>query len=283
MTVAAEDRLQGYLTHLNEARLRPAREAAVALGEEMKLREKEAAFLKRECSAVSSLAARAPSDPHEFLQWFEGLRDHGPGQNDPLFPWLASEATLDQIGWFLRQEVAGEAGFDDLVALTQLKLPVRAKLEMARNYWDEMGRGRQSGMHGPMLDRLARELRIEERDEPIVWESIALANLLVGLAANRRYTYQSVGALGAIELTAPSRATFVDAALTRLGIGTKAKQYYALHATLDIRHSAAWNTEIIAPLVEADPALTCPIAVGALMRLNAGARCFKRYRQHFQL
>ena len=49
------------------------------------------------------------------------------------------------------QEAAGEAGFDDLVAMTQVKLPTRAKLELARNYWDEMGRGNPKGMHGPML------------------------------------------------------------------------------------------------------------------------------------
>ncbi len=27
------------------------------------------------------------------------------------------------------------------MALTQVRFPVRPKLEMARNYWDEMGRG----------------------------------------------------------------------------------------------------------------------------------------------
>ncbi|HVS30824.1 MAG TPA: iron-containing redox enzyme family protein [Thermoanaerobaculia bacterium] len=57
-----------------------------------------------------------------------------------------------------------------------------SKLEMARNYWDEMGRGKPSAMHGPMLDRLARELGVDELSEPVVWESAALANLLVGLA-----------------------------------------------------------------------------------------------------
>jgi hypothetical protein len=29
-------------------------------------------------------------------------------------------------------------------------MPVRPKLEMARNFWDEMGRGREKGMHCPM-------------------------------------------------------------------------------------------------------------------------------------
>lgn len=272
--------MMSSLVKLNEARLRPGIRPALSLKEEMRLRTIEAEFLERECEAIASQAATAPSDPQAFLQWFEDLRETGPGQNDPLFPWLAEHATVEDMRWFLVQEVAGEAGFDDLVALTQLKLPVRAKLELARNYWDEMGRGRQSGMHGPMLDRLAREMGVDRSDEPVVPESIALSSLLVGLAANRHYAYQSVGALGVVELTAPGRAAYVDAALTRLGIGTKAKQYYALHAVLDVRHSASWNAEVIAPLVAADRSLTGPIAAGALMRLNAGARCFERYREH---
>ena len=271
------------LQKLNAARLNPGTQPTLTLDEEMRLRELEAAFLESECAAIAAQAATAPREPRPFMQWFEDLRETGPGQNDPLFPWLATEATLDQVRWFLAQEVAGEAGFDDLVALTQLKLPVRAKLEMARNYWDEMGRGKQSGMHGPMLDRLARELNVAGSNDPIVWEATALGNLLVGLAANRHYAYQSVGALGAVELTAPGRAAFVDAALTRLGVATTTKQYYALHAVLDVKHSAAWNKEIIAPLVSSDPSLTRPIAEGALMRLNAGARCFARYREHFGL
>jgi hypothetical protein len=61
----------------------------------------------------------------------------------------------EEMKWFLTQEVAGEAGFEDLTALTQVKLPPRAKLELARNYWDEMGRGNAKGMHGPLLATLA--------------------------------------------------------------------------------------------------------------------------------
>ena len=36
----------------------------------------------------------------------------GPGQGDPLFPWLAEEASRDELRWFFEQEAAGEAGFE---------------------------------------------------------------------------------------------------------------------------------------------------------------------------
>jgi len=44
------------------------------------------------------------------------------GSSDLLFTWLATTASLDEMKWLIEQEVAGEAGFDDLVALTQVKM-----------------------------------------------------------------------------------------------------------------------------------------------------------------
>ncbi|MCU1349611.1 MAG: hypothetical protein JWO56_2641 [Acidobacteria bacterium] len=273
-----QEEVQRRLTRLNDARLRPSTSAALTLPAELELRELEASFLEAERTAIAPRPATVPSEPAAFVAWFEALRENGPGQNDPLFPWLANEASLEQVAWFLAQEVAGEAGFDDLVALTQIKMPVRVKLEMARNYWDEMGRGREAGMHGPMLDRLAADLRVADRGHAIVWESTALGNLLMGLAANRRYAYHAIGALGVVELTAPGRAEHVNQALQRLNVPAATRRYYALHATLDIKHSQSWNTEILEPLVASDGKLAHAIAEGALMRLNAGARCFERYR-----
>lgn len=253
------------------------------LEEELALRAMELDWIEEERARVAPIASRAPRDAAQFIAWFEQLRDFGPGQNDPLFPWLADHATLHQLRWFLRQEVAGEAGFEDLVAMTQLRLPDRPKLELARNYWDEMGRGKLGGMHGPMLARLADDLELAQLPDDIVWESRALGNLLCGLAANRCYTYQAIGALGVVELTAPGRAELVNAGLKRLGVKPATRQYYAVHATLDIKHSQAWNKEVVKPLVDGNPELAPLIAEGALLRLAAGARCFERYREELSL
>ena len=243
----------------------------------------ERQFVEQERRAVSARAAAVPRGADAFVAWFEALKHTGPGQNDVLFPWLSESAPLESMRWFLQQEVAGEAGFDDLVALTQVKLPKVAKLELARNYWDEMGQGHAGGMHGPMLEHLAKALHLDPSSNLVVPESLALGNLMIALAMNRCYAYHSVGALGVIELTAPGRAACVNRGLKRLGLGGDVRRYFALHATLDVKHSEAWNREVLRPLVAENPDVAVAIAEGALLRLAAGARCFERYRRELRL
>jgi len=251
-----------------------------ALESDYHMRRLEGEFLEILRESIRDEAAQAPSDPDGFVAWFEALKETGPGQNDPLFPWLAEKATRRDLQWFFEQEAAGEAGFDDLVAMTQVKLPVSAKLELARNYWDEMGRGNEKGMHGPMLDVLARALDVTPRIETTVGESLALANAMTGLATTRRYAWHSVGALGVIELTAPGRSALVAQGLRRIGLNGRQRHYFDLHAVLDVKHSEAWNREALYPLVREDPRRATAIAEGALMRLICGKRCFERYRAH---
>ena len=280
-SLTEDDRWHRRLAAFNAARFTPGLphdgwEAEVDAQAAMAL--EEGRWLEARRAAVAARAAEAPRDADGFVAWFETLEHNGPGQNDPLFPWLAEQATKDEMHWFLEQEVAGEAGFDDLTAITQMRLPVRAKLELARNYWDEMGRGNAKGMHGPMLEHLARKLGLQPRVETTVWESLALANTMAGLAANRRYAFHSVGALGVIEQTAPSRAKLVGEGLRRLGVSGKDRHYFDLHAILDVKHSAAWNAEAAWPLVRENPDWAPALAEGALMRLECGAACFRRYR-----
>ncbi len=254
----------------------PADEWRRQLEDDMACRAAEHAWIEGERAAIKHEVRHVPKDPEGFLCWFAQLEMDGPGQGDVLFPWLAATATHREMCWFLHQEMAGEAGFDDLVALSQLKLPARAKLEMARNYWDEMGQGTEGGMHGPMLARLGRSL--PEPAPQAIWETLALGNLMVALATHRAYAYQAIGALGVIELTAPRRAQQVNSGLKRLGFEGAVRRYYALHATLDQRHSQTWNREVLAPLVADHPEAAPLLAEGALLRLRAGARCFERYR-----
>jgi hypothetical protein len=274
---------QRGLAHWNRERLSPGfpdDEWQRVLERDVRMQRLEGGFMEELRAEVREEAAQAPTDVEGFIAWFEGLKATGPGQGDPLFPWLAAEADRDQLRWFFEQEAAGEAGFDDLVAMTQVKLPVRPKLELARNYWDEMGHGTQKGMHGPMLDALVETLQVRPTIENTAWESLALANAMTAMAANRRYAWHSVGALGVIELTAPGRSAMVAEGLKRVGLSPKEARYFTLHAVLDVKHSEDWNREAIRPAVEEDPRRATAMAEGALIRLRCGQRCFEAYRAH---
>ena len=279
----ADADLQRRLAEWNRTRLAPQFPTVnwrAEIDRDAWMRRAETGFLERLREEAAQAAAAAPGDPDDFVAWYEALKENGPGQGDPLFPWIAESASLSEMRWFLEQEAAGEAGFDDLVAMTQVKLPKRAKLELARNYWDEMGRGNPKGMHSPMLDALVEALGLGPTIEATLPESLALANAMTAMATNRRYAWHAVGALGAIELTAPGRSACTAAALRRLGFPPKVRRYFDLHASLDVRHSAAWNAEALRPLVAEDPARARAIAEGALIRLACGARCYERYRAH---
>jgi Iron-containing redox enzyme len=272
---------QTQLSEHNARRVRPGlpeEAASDELATDERVARAEIEMVEALRRAVAPLTADIPAQPDGFIAWFEQLKHTGPGQGDPLFPWLATTASIEQMKWFLFQEVAGEAGFEDLLAMTQVKMPVQAKLEMARNFWDEMGRGSVKGMHGPMLERLAGFFQLSPTPETVVPEALALGNTMIALARHRRYAFHSVGALGVIEMTAPGRAALVDAALRRLRIPTKKRLYFAVHAVLDVKHSEAWNAEVLHPLVAEDPRRARAIGEGAVMRLWHGSRCFERYR-----
>jgi hypothetical protein len=275
------DSFQRGLAHWNRERLQPAfpsEDWQKKLERDTRMMRLEGAFLEELRRESAEEAASAPTDADSFVDWFEQLRETGPGQGDQLFPWLAESATRNELRWFFEQEAAGEAGFDDLVACTQVKMPVRPKLELARNYWDEMGRGNLKGMHGPMLDALVEILAVQPEIETTVWESLALANAMTAMATSRRYAWHSVGALGVIELTAPGRSACVAKGLRRIGLNDRERRYFDLHAVLDIKHSEEWNREILHPAVAEDPRRALAIAEGALIRLRCGERCFGRYR-----
>ncbi len=275
-------KLHSDLAIFNQKRLKPAfidENWPSSIKADAELLIKEGEFVEHMRQHVQQYLVHIPNDANAFMQWFDNLKVEAPGQGDALFPWLATKATMEQMRWFLQQEAAGEAGFDDLVALSQIKLPPQAKLEMARNYWDEMGRGHLNSMHGLMLESTVKNLNLTPSIVDTVWESLALANLMLAMAINRRYAYQSIGALGAVEMTAPTRVGFVNEGLKRLNVDFETRKYFQLHATLDIKHSEAWNHEVIYSLVKANPQTAKPIAEGALMRLCCGAKCYEKYKQ----
>lgn len=244
----------------------------------------EQEWLTHERAVIRERLGKVPLEPRDFVDWFENLEQTGYGQHHPLFLYLAERANAAELRYFLKQELATEAGFDDLVALTQVKTPLRVKMELARNYWDEMGDGNRDDVHSLLLANVAKSLNLDlDGDlDGIHWQPLALSNLMVAFAKNRSLFYQSIGALGVIELTAPGRCTKVTEGLRRNGLDSSQIQYYALHSSLDVEHWQGWKENVMYPLLQENPACMTALAEGALLRLLAGNRCFEVYFRQMQ-
>lgn len=243
----------------------------------LEYRMHEGRFLENLRTSITAMVPQHTNSPDHFVRWFESLAEFGPSNHHPLFDWLANDATLSQMKWFLTQEIIVENGFDDLISRTQIGLPEQAKLECARNFWDEMGRGKTGATNDVLLKRMIDGLNLEPSIDDTVWESLARSNTMLGLATTRRYTYQSLGALGAAELTASQRTAKISAGMQRLSLGPWIRSFYDLSAALNIAHWRSWVREVIYPLIMASPTCAQFIAEGALMRLRCDELCFNRY------
>jgi hypothetical protein len=184
----------------------------------------------------------------------------------PVYRWLAEDADLGELVDFLALEGGPDAGFDDLVAACQVGLSGEAKLELARNYWDEMGRGDADGVHTVLHDRLVAALdmpRVPPAEQPV---SGLLRNVLGSLLVrNRSLQPELVGALGLLELQAGPRCRQVVRAMRRLDAPADALPFYEEHAEVDPHHGKAWLDHAVRPLGQ-DPTWAGRMVRGARWR-----------------
>jgi hypothetical protein len=168
-----------------------------------------------------------------------------------VYRWVAEEATRDELVEFLSLEGGPDGGFDDLVALCQVGITGEAKVELARNYWDEMGRGDAEAVHTELHHQLVDALglrTVPREDQPVeALERSALGSLL---ATNRALQPEMIGALGLIELQAGPRCRKVIEGLRRVGAPDGAFPFYEEHASTDPRHGKAWVDNVVGPLAE---------------------------------
>ena len=230
------------------------------------MRSLEGEWIEAERAAISPWTRDVPRAPTAFLRWFDALVDDAPGHPGSMPESLADRATLDQARWWMRQELAAEAGLDALVSLTRLRMPdlpgiapAAAANEIRRIV--RLGHALGTGGHAN-----------------VVWESLAISNLAVAFALNRRYGWHAVGALGAVALTAPIRTERARRALKRLGLDAGAND-----GSRNREETGAWMRDVLVPRMEEDGDRVPLVAEGALLWLRAAARCTRRYRSELGL
>jgi hypothetical protein len=189
-----------------------------------------------------------------------------------LYKWLARRADWDEIVTFLALEGGPDAGFDDLVAACQIGLGGPAKMELATNYWDEMGNGDPAAVHTTLHDQLVTAIgmpHIPLAEQPVS----ALARSALGgmLATNRWLQPEMLGALGLIELQAGPRCRLVLQGFDRCGAPAAAYSFYDVHAEVDPRHGKDWLEKAILPTIVDQPEWGERVVRGALWRSEVNA------------
>jgi hypothetical protein len=191
-----------------------------------------------------------------------------------IYDYLAQDADRAEIVEFLSIEGGPDGGFDDLVAACQIGLDGAPKLELAQNYWDEMGNGSLARVHTELHRKLSRAIGLSCPPwdaQPV--EALERSVLTRLLSTNRWLQPELLGALGLLELQAGPRCRRVVTALERIGAGADALDFYVEHATVDPRHGKDWVDKAVVPL-EGDPRWAPGIVRGARWRSNVDAGFF---------
>ncbi len=251
----------------------PTAEGSVALHEVTRLLE-VATIEVEDRHVPAGLLDQAPTDSKAYLSWLKNLaRQHRVFKHPYYRDFIHNQASADDLRTYILQESVVDGRFDDLLAMMQIGTSGPAKMEIASNYWDEMGNGNPAEVHTFLFNKIFEvfEITQEELDRVLTAEALLSGNLAVLLCRYRQFYPEAVGFLGMLEWLVPDRFKSVVSAWERLGLPDAGIVYHRLHITIDSVHAAGWFHNIVAPAVGSE-AMRRGIARGAMWRLNSSAR-----------
>lgn len=211
----------------------------------------------------------------EYVNYLEQLISNHPSYNHIFFKeFLNKLATKEDLRFYLAQESVPR--FDDLLALIQVGVPIQMKMELAKNYWDEMGNGNLNNVHAAMFSKLNHYFNItpEYTLEKMLPFSLVSDNLSAMLAIYRENYARAIGFLAVTEYCVPRRFKFFIEGCRRLGIKEDILSYHILHTTIDGEHANGWFREIVVPMIEKNPYIANKITEGAILKLNSSQYFF---------
>ncbi|MEU6985180.1 iron-containing redox enzyme family protein [Streptomyces sp. NPDC046324] len=215
----------------------------------------------------------APTEPREYLTWLKNTaRSHRVYKHPYYHEFIRNEATHDDLRNYVMQESVVDGRFDDLLAMMQVGTAGAAKMEIAANFWDEMGNGKPAEVHTHLFNKIYEVFEISEDElaRSLTATSLLNGNLAVMLCRHRTLYAEAVGFLGMTEWMAPDRFVQVVHAWERLGLPEVGIVYHKLHITIDSQHAQGWFHNVVLPAAESAD-MRRAIARGIMWRLNSSA------------
>jgi hypothetical protein len=146
-------------------------------------------------------------------------------------------------------------------------------MEVAANFWDEMGNGNADEVHTHLFSKIfeAFDITPQELEGALTPNALLSGNLAVLVSRYRRLYPEAIGLLGMTEWLVPDRFVQVVGAWERLGLPDVGITYHRLHITVDAQHAAGWFHNVVIPAA-GSRYMREGIARGTLWRLNSSAR-----------
>ncbi|WP_078624233.1 iron-containing redox enzyme family protein [Streptomyces monomycini] len=212
-----------------------------------------------------------PRSGPEYVHWLKDRVNEHPAGWHPLYhEHIAHRGTPEDLRLLLAQETSLDPRFDDILASMQMGRTGGEKMEIAANYWDEMGNGDAGLVHTSLFSQALEAIGADSayiRDS-FMLEAVICGNLSACLALGRRHYYKAVGYFGVTEYLAPRRFRCMVDTWRRLDLPEVGITYHDLHIGIDAGHASGWFKNVVAPLVDGDPLAGRDIALGAMIRLN---------------
>jgi len=226
----------------------------------------------------------ALSDSEDFFKELEStIHSHHSGVEHPLFSYLKDNATFEELREYIRQEGPFDLCFSDILCYLMPGIYGQKRIEIASNFWDEIGNGKQDRTHRKLRIDLMDVLNID-KDEHIqhpsryCWEELALANFYFKSSLNRKRNTQALGALLCVEMAVPGKMDYVCDGLKRVGLEKRDLIYISEHSVVDIKHAQGWRDDVLTPLLQERPDLKKEVLRGVFGRLEvAGLVCDKLF------
>ncbi|MFC8450812.1 iron-containing redox enzyme family protein [Kitasatospora sp. NPDC057223] len=222
----------------------------------------------------ATVLAAVPDGQEGYVPWLKELtRAHRAFKHPYYHEFIRNEATPADLRRYVVQESAVDARFDDLLALMQLGTSGGEKMEIAANYWDEMGNGDPAQVHTLLFSRIIDSFGITDAELTggLSAEALLSGNLAVLCCRYRHLFPEAVGFLAMTEWLVPDRFSQVLHAWRRLALPDPAIVYHELHIGVDAHHASGWFANVVKPAA-ADPTARRGMTRGALWRLNSSAR-----------
>ncbi|VVC76274.1 hypothetical protein AQUSIP_15830 [Aquicella siphonis] len=204
----------------------------------------------------------------------------------PLYSYLRQEASLEEVKFLIWNDSVLNLEFFDYLILAMVGVSEPVRLEIAKNVWDEAGRGCLQQFHTILFRRILARLGMHYDRYEVVnqmsWEGLAGINLFSYMSLYQHHKIKYFGVLAATEMLDPPHYLQLLTGFSRLRMSAAVNPaYYQEHAEIDIQHAGSWMNKIILPELSRCPEKISDFWLGFYLRLDSVQRYYDVLLKHF--